>query len=96
MTALFLNYISNIKLFNIYLLSQNPEEKNEFKIPSIIKRVIIKFGYIRNLIIVLIKKKIDVLIYQFPNGNEINVLNKLKKIKIMLFLLFILTKIIFN
>ena len=33
----------------------------------------------------MIKKKIDVLIYQFPKGNDINILNQLKTIKIIFY-----------
>ena len=85
LTALFINYISKIEFFNLYLFSQKEKEKNEFKISKNIKRLIIKDGYIGNLIRTLYKKRIDILIYQFPKGDEINILNQLKKIKIIFY-----------
>ena len=84
-TSLFVNFISKIDFFNIYLFSQKPKEDNEFKIPQNINRIFVKYEYLGNLIKALIKKKIDVLIYQFPKGNEISILNQLKTIKIIFY-----------
>ena len=85
LTSLFVNYFSKIKIFNIYLFTQKPKENNEFTIPKYIKRIVIKKGKIKNLIKELSKNRIKIFIYQFPKGNEIEVLNNLKKIKIIFY-----------
>ena len=83
LTALLLNYFNKEKIFNVYLLTQQPKEKNEYYVPINIKRIIIKKK--KNFLIHIIKKEeIDILIYHFYNYNEINSLNKLKT-KIILY-----------
>lgn len=88
LTALFLNYLSVESEFELFLFSQKNKEKNEYIIPNTIKRTaIIGTGYssTKKLIRQLIIKKINVFIYQFPDGNEIRMLNKLKKVKIIIY-----------
>ena len=79
-TALLLNYIHEIRIIDIFLFTLNVKEINEYKIPDNIKRIFLKNENINNLIIEIKKKKINVLLYQFPNFNEINILNKLESI----------------
>ena len=87
LTALFLNYLSMESDFQIFLFSQKYKEKNEYIIPNTIKRTAIvgSNSLTKKLERHLMKKKIDVFIYQFPNGNEIRMLNKLKNIKIIVY-----------
>ena len=54
-------------------------------IPNDTKRIVINDGIIYNLVKELKKKKIEILIYQFPHGNDISLLNNLKNIKIIFF-----------
>ena len=82
-TSLFLNNIYEIKIFDIFLFTQKKKEYNEYLIPKNIKRIVIKNAETENLIFTIQKMKIDILIYQFPNYNEINILNKLENIKII-------------
>lgn len=81
-TALLINYLYNIKIFNIYLFTLLNKEDNEYLIPEEVYRAIIK----GNIIKVIKKKKIDILIYQLENSKTINLLNNLKKIKIIYYL----------
>ena len=84
-TALLLNYIIKINIFDIYIYSQKPKEDNEYYIPSNNKRAEIKDYKIITLIKKIKKNRIDVLIYQFTFYKEIDVLNNLKSIKIIFF-----------
>ena len=84
-TALMLNYLSKEKRFYIYVFSQKNREENEYKIPDNIKRVYIEEKYSSKILKVQLKvKRINILIYQFPHGDEISVLNKLEKVKIII------------
>ena len=69
-----MNYLNNIKIFNLYLFTILNKEDNEYKIPDNIKRDVIK----NNLINKIIKKKIQILIYQLESPEEINLLNIFK------------------
>ena len=87
-TALFINYLSIEKNFKMFLFSQKSKEKNEYEIPKNIKRIVIKGNEeisTKKLKRQLMINKIDILIYQFPHGNEINVLNNMKNIKIIIY-----------
>jgi hypothetical protein len=70
-----INYLYNIKIFNIYLFTVLKKEKDEYSIPKQIKRKVIK----KNIIINIKKKKLDILIYELENIGEINLLNRLNK-----------------
>ena len=80
LTATFINYISKIKIFEIYLFL-NKNGDNEYQISKNIN--VIKFSEKSkyNLKRKLIKNEIDIFIYQFYNEYEIGMLNNLKKIK---------------
>ena len=67
------------------MFTQSPKEDNEFTIPINIKRRVIEGGKIRNVIKELLKKRIEIFIYQFPKGNEIKILNNLKNTKIIFY-----------
>ena len=80
-TSLLLNYFYKFNLFDLYLFSQQKKEENEYFIPKSIKRSLIKECKMKILIKEIKKNKINILIYQFPNYNGINILNKLKNVK---------------
>ena len=80
-TSLLLNYFYKFNLFDLYLFSQQRKEENEYFIPKSIKRSLIKECKMKILIKEIKKNKINILIYQFPNYNGINILNKLKNVK---------------
>ena len=86
-TSKLINFLEKIKIFRIYLFNQKDKEENEYKISDNINRVVIKkLKDPKYLIKQLIKKKIDIFIYQFPILKEINALNKLKDIKVIFYL----------
>ena len=78
---IYLYFINGKKLksIKIFLFSLNIHEIQEFEIPNNIKRFFLKDYNINNLILKIKKKKIEILIYQFPHFNDINLLNRLKK-----------------
>ena len=84
-TSILLNYFYKVKIFSLFLFTQQKKEGNEYIIPNKIKRIIIKDRLMKFLIKEIYKNKINVLIYQFPNYKGINILNQLKKIKIIFY-----------
>ena len=81
MTALFLQYLYKIKLFDILLFTRKIREDNEYTFPSDIKRVITK----KNLIKTIKKKKIDILVYELDEIKDILHLNALKNTKVIFY-----------
>ena len=85
-TALLLNYLSKVDIFHLYVFSQRFQEKNEFIIPESIERIYIEEeNTLEELPIQIEENRIDILIYQFPHGDEINILNTLKNVKIIIY-----------
>ena len=85
-TALLINYLSIEKNFYIYVFSQKKKEENEYKIPEYIKRRYINEKYSSKQLRIQLKiKRIDILIYQFPHGDEIDFLNTFTKVKIIIY-----------
>ena len=84
-TALLINYFCKTEIFKLYLFTKKIKENNEFYIPEIIKRYTIKGNNSNNLIQRIKKQKIDILIYQFSNYHEINILNELRKTKVLFY-----------
>jgi len=87
-TSLLLNYLSRESEFEFFFFSQKHKEKNEYKIPNKIKRIAIignEYTSTKKLKRQILIKKIDVFIYQFPDGKEIKMLNKLKNVKIIVY-----------
>ena len=80
LTSLLINYLNKPKIFKIFLFTQI-KENNEYLISKNTKRIIIKFGLLKNLIKSLIKNCIDILTYQCYNYREINILNKISNFK---------------
>lgn len=81
MTAILINYIDKLKIFNIYLFTKVNKEQNEYKVPLNIKRTKIN----NNLFKILKKYKINCLIYELDDVNEIRTLNNLENIKIIFY-----------
>ena len=80
-TVLFLQYLSKIKIFNLYLFTRKFKEDNEYTFPVYIKRVIIK----KDLIKAIKKNKIDILIYGLDEVKDILFLNKLRHINVIFY-----------
>ena len=80
-TALFLQYLYKIKLFDIYLFTRKIREDNEYIFPSDIKRVITK----NNIIKTIKKKKIVILVYELDELKDILHLNALKNTKVIFY-----------
>ena len=80
-TSLTLKYLNKIEIFKSYLFAFKSQEDDEYNIPGRIRRITIKNKSIINLIKEIRKNRIDILIYQFPLNNEINLLNKNNNIK---------------
>ena len=80
-TSLLLNYFYKIKIINLFLFTKKNKQNNEYIVPHI-KRIIIK----NNLVHKILKYKIDILIYQLDNIDEIKQLNKKKFIKIIFYI----------
>lgn len=80
-TSILLNYFHKIKIFKVYLFTKTNKENNEYYIPESIKRTIIR----HNLIKIILKYKIDILIYELTNYYDIKALNKFKDAKIIFY-----------
>ena len=79
--ALFLDYISNINIFNTFLLTKKHKEKNEYPMPIKTKRIIVNQRNKNDLIKILNREKIDILIYNFYDYLEMKNLNNAKNTK---------------
>jgi hypothetical protein len=77
-TSLILNHFNKVKLFKLILFSQR-KQKDEYYIDNNIERIILN----NNLIKLIKLKKIDILLYQFYNYKEINVLNRINHLKLI-------------
>ena len=80
-TALLINYFKNIKIFNLFLFTKRSKEKDEYKIPQNIRRILVKY----NIINKVKKNKIEVLIYQLSSKKEIKNLNKINNLKVIFY-----------
>ena len=82
-TALLINYLSTIKIFELYLFTDLIAEK-EYKISDNIKRVIISYK-LKNLKKNLLKYKIKIFIYQSYQISLIKMIKKIKNLNIILY-----------
>lgn len=80
-TALLLQYLYKINFFNIYLFTRRFKEDNEYMFPNDIKRVFIK----KDLIKAIKKNKINILIYELDEINDILFLNNITNIKVIFY-----------
>jgi len=79
--SLLIKYLNKVKIFEIYLFTI-VKESNEYIIPNNINRKIVKSNTL-DLIKTIKRNKIDILIYNFYNYYEINILNQIKEFKII-------------
>jgi len=86
LTSLIINFISKIKIYDIYLFTKIPKQNNEYIIPDNIPRTVIEKPKINNLIKQAFKNKIDILIYNFFNSSEINLLNNIKNLTVIFYI----------
>jgi hypothetical protein len=82
-TSFLFNYLQKYKIFSLYLFTNKIKTDNEYLIHENIKRILIKNYTINNLIRIILKKRINIFIYQFSEKDEINALDKLKNIRII-------------
>ena len=80
-TALLINYLYKINIFKIFLFTLKIIEEDEYAIPINIKRFQIK----NHLIKIINKNKIDILIYELDEIEEIISLNNYKSIKVIFY-----------
>ena len=78
-TSILINYLINVKIFDIYLFTSSKKHKNEYKISNKTKRIIIN----DNLFEIIEKIKIEILIYELKNVSEIKKLNNFENIKVI-------------
>lgn len=83
LVSLLFNYLYKVKIFNLYLFTLI-KESNEYSIQSNVNRKII-INDTLNLIKTIKKNKIEILIYNFYNYEEINILNKIKEFKVIFY-----------
>lgn len=81
LTSILINYLNQLKLFNIYLFTEKKKEENEFKLTEISKRIIINKNLVKNIKL----NRIDLLIYELDNFKEINLLNELNDLKVLFY-----------
>ena len=82
-TALLLNYLSQIEIFELYLFNSK-RSNNEYKISGNIRRFFIFYGR-KNLKRILLKNKINIFIFQSYEETIIAMLKKMKNIKIIFY-----------
>ena len=78
--SLLINYLSKEKYFEQYLITDTIKLKKEYTLPTTIKRISLSEQNI-TLFEVIKFKKIDILIYNFFNVDQIEALNKLNEVK---------------
>ena len=83
MVALLINYLYKVKIFNLYLITLI-KETNEYTIEGNISRTVIRNNTL-DLVKTVKKNKIEILIYNFYNYKEINILNEIKEFKVILY-----------
>lgn len=81
-TSLLVNYFYNLKIFDLYLFTRTFPQNNEYKIPYCIKRNVVKKEIINNIL----KKKLDIFIYELDEIKDVEILNKYKKTKIIYYI----------
>lgn len=81
-TSLLVNYFNTINIFKIFLFTRTFKIDNEYSIPENIKRTVVK----KNIIKMINKSKLDMLIYELDDNNEIEILNNIKNVKIIYYI----------
>ena len=83
LVTLLINYLYKVKIFKLHLLTLN-KESNEYQIQDSVTRVIVK-NNTKNLIKNINKNKIEILIYNLYNYEEMKILNNLKEFKVIFY-----------
>jgi glycosyltransferase involved in cell wall biosynthesis len=83
LVALLINYLYKVKIFKLYLFTLI-KESNEYPIQDRITRVIVK-NNTKNLIKNINKNKIEILIYNLYNYEEMKILNNLTEFKVIFY-----------
>ena len=83
LVALLINYLYKVKIFNLYLITLI-KETNEYAIEGNISRTVIRNNTL-DLVKTVKKNQIEILIYNFYNYKEINILNKIKEFKVIFY-----------
>ena len=81
-TSILLHYFSKEKIFIFFLITISGVLQDEFPIPNNIERISL-YESKKNLFEILDAKGIDILIYNYDNREDINILNKLNKTKVL-------------
>ena len=76
-----INNIEKLEIFNIFLFTKRDKEKDEYKLPNDLKRIIIK----KDLIKQIKKNKLEIFIYQLSIHEDIRLLNNLHKVKVIFY-----------
>ena len=66
MSSLLMNNLYKTNIFNLYLFSQKNKQSEEFIIPNNVKRIFIPKYKFNNIFKEINKRKIDILVFQFP------------------------------
>ena len=80
-TSLLINNIEKLEIFNIFLFTKRDKEKDEYKLPNDLKRIIIK----KDLIKQIKRNKLEIFIYQLSIHEDIRLLNNLHKVKVIFY-----------
>ena len=80
-SSLLINNFYKLDIFNLFLFTKIDKEKDEYKLPDNLKRIIIR----NNLIKQIKRNKIKILIYQLSIHEEIKLLNNLRNIKVIFY-----------
>ena len=86
LTSLIIKYFLQEKIYDLYIYTKIPKENNEYFIPNDLPRKKINNPQLPNLIKQTIKDNIDILIYNFFNSTDIEILNKLTNLKIIFYI----------
>ena len=84
-TSFLFNYLSKVTIFKLYLFTIKKRDDSEYYLEKNIKRILLNDFTINNIIKYIIKKQINIYIYQYSDSNEIKELNKLKNVKIIFY-----------
>lgn len=80
-SSLLINSFYNLNFFNLFLFTRREKEKDEYKLPDNLKRIVIH----NNLIKQIKRNKIKILIYQLSYHEDIKNLNNLRNTKVIFY-----------
>ena len=86
LTSILINYLYNLEIYDLFLFTIVPKNINEYYLSSNIWRTTVEEPRINNLIKLIIKNKLDILIYNLFDSTEIRILKNLKNIKVIFYI----------